>query len=416
MVNRLLILGATTETSNLVARANLLGVETFVVDPYPDAPAKKIATRAIDLDCNDIEGVCDLIEREAIEGVLPGCADVLVPAYLKVCKKAGLHCYVNDEIVGAFNNKKGLKSALRSAGLPVIGEYSYDEVVSRRFSKYPVFVKPVDNNSSKGMHVVHSAMEFGDAYDDAMQNSRSGVVLIEDVKKCDDINVGYLIENGNVSVTFTADRYVNDRQPGVGSITDGMVYPSKHSKLYFESVHQKMLNLFELLGFENGIMSIQAFVDGDDIMFYDPALRITGGQEYILSKHFYHVDILEALVRFALTGEMSNEGLTKQCDETFGGRCACNLAFSVRAGVIGRIDGIEEARSAPYVLNVTQEHFPGDRIDRIGTAQQNIARLHLVADGRQELSERIERLQSTIRAFDEDGSNMMLEGMDPHAI
>lgn len=409
---KIVILGATTETIFLVKKAEEMGVYTYVVDPYKDAPAKKYSSHPIDLDCFDINGVLELIEREKIDGVLPGCADILVPVYEEVCRKAGMYCYVNKNIVNIFSNKKGLKEMLKKHKLPVIKEYSLEEIRQEGFNEYPIFIKPVDNNSSKGMSTVYNFAGFDEAYNKALNNSNSKTVLIEKCEECDDFFVGYFLQDGNVKNTFTADRYVI-KQEGCGTITAGMIYPSKHQKLYLDSIHQEMLAIFDELEFRNGIIAIQGFVENGKIKFYDPALRITGGQEYILTKYFYDLDILECLVFFALTGKMSsNPNEYMKCDSSFGGQYASNLAFSVKACKIGRITGMEYAKEREGVLNVTQEHKEGDVIDRIGTAQQNFSRMHLVAETREELFKLINDLQENVIAYDTNDNNVMLDGLN----
>lgn len=409
---KLLILGATTETVFLVKRAEELGVSTYVVDPYKDAPAKKFSSNPVDLNCFDVDSLLKLIEDEKIDGILPGCADILVPVYEEVCRKTNRYCYVNKETVEIFSNKKGLKEMLRKHNLPVIEEYSVEEVRNPEFNSYPIFIKPVDNNSSKGMSTVYEFGEFEDAYNKALENSKSKTVLIEKCEECDDFFLGYFLQDGNVNNTFTADRYVI-KQWGYGTITAGMTYPSKHQQLYFDTVHAEMLSVFDELNFKNGIIAIQGFVEDGKIKFYDPALRITGGQEYILSKFFYDVDILECLIHFALTGKMAeNQKEYEKCDASFGGKYASNLAFSVEGCTIGRIDGIDYAKNCPGVLNVTQEHKAGDVIDRVGTAQQNISRMHLVAGTREELRDLIKDLQKHVIAYDKNGNNVMLDGLD----
>jgi hypothetical protein len=344
--------------------------------------------------------------------VLPGCADILVPVYEEICSRLNKYCYVNRSVVDVFNNKKRLKEALLQHGLSVVKEYSYDEVIKRDFNDYPLFVKPVDNNSSKGMSIVYDSEQLEEAYQKALRFSRSKTVLIEEYKECDDFFVGYFLQDGNVEVTFTGDRFVI-RQSGVGSITSGLIYPSKYEQLYFEAVHKKMCSLFENLNFRNGICAIQGFVENGEIMFYDPALRITGGQEYVLIKHFTGLDELENLIHFALFGEMCSGEEYKKCDASFGGKYGCNLTFSVEPCTIGSVEGLEYARKKTEVLNVTQEHDVGDVIDKIGTAQQNISRMHIVADSAQKLKNIILELQSEIRVLDVEGNNVLIDGLDP---
>ena len=409
---KLLILGATSETGKLVQKAESMGVETFVADPYENAQAKRFTSHPITIDCFDTDGLVKLINKYDIDGVLPGCADILISAYLEVCKRTDKPCYVNDKVVYTLNNKRGLKTALKKFDLPVIEEYEKDEVEAPDFNRFPVFLKPTDNNSSKGMSIVYNKGELRDAYEKALRFSREGTVLIEDYKTCDDFYVGYYVQEGKVGVAFTGDRFVIS-QSGVGSITSAIVYPSKYSKLYFETIHQKMTQLFSDVGFTDGICAIQGFVEDGKIMFYDPALRITGGQEYMLINHFTGVDELGALVRFALFGKMSEEDETVKCDSSYGGKIGCNLTFSVKCGKIGAVNGIKYAENHVGVLNVTQEHFAGDVIDKIGTAQQNFARMHLYAASREEMRDLIIDLQEHVFATDDDGKNTMIKGFDP---
>ena len=389
-----------------------MGIETFVVDPYIDAPAKKYSSHPIEEDCFNIESILSIINKNNIDGVLPGCADILVFVYEEICRKANKYCYVNKDIVKVFNNKKGLKDILNKHGLATIKEYTYEEVANSSFNNFPVFVKPTDNNSSKGMSVVNNREEFELAYKKAVENSRSKTILIEKYMNCDDFFVGYVIQDGKVSVTFTSDRFVNSEQKGVGSITQGIIYPSKYTNLYFSSVHSKMLDIFKELEFKNGILHIQGFVDNEGIKFYDPALRITGGQEYLFLEHINDFDLLKCLINFAITGKMSETDISDKCNYTFNKKYACNLVFSVKGGIIGKIDGIEYAKKHNNVINVTQEHFVGELIDKIGTAQQNISRMHLIADSKEELLKAIDDLQRYVVVYDEKGNNMMLKGFD----
>lgn len=409
---KLLILGATSETGKLVQRAEAMGVETFVVDPYVDAAAKQYASHPVQMDCFDVDGICNIIRDNDIDGVLPGCADVLIPVYEQVCTRLNKYCYVNKRLVDTFNNKKGLKSILKKYGLPVINEYTKAEVDNDQFASYPVFVKPVDNNSSKGMYLIDNRDDFQKFYEIALSFSRSKTVLIEEFKTCDDFFIGYFLQDGNVRVAFTGDRFVIN-QPGVGSITSGIVYPSRYEKLYVETVHEKMLEIFKELNFTDGICAIQGFVENGEIMFYDPALRITGGQEYMLCKFFYDVDELECLINYALLGKMSDKDEYLNVDCSFDGKVGCNLTFSVKPCVIGRIDGLDYAKEHAGVLNITQEHKEGDVIDRIGTAQQNFSRMHIYANTREEMRDLIMDLQNHVIAYDTVGENVMLQGLNP---
>jgi biotin carboxylase len=345
-----------------------------------------------------------------------GCADILLPVYQKLCERTGKYCYATAEQVSIFGNKKGLKGMLKKYGLPYIPEYQFATIGDCNLisdDEFPVFVKPVDNCSSKGMSVCYTRDDFQSCYNKAMDASRSHTILVEQYMVCDDISVTYTFVSGRVYVTSISDRYVNREQKGVGTITTALVYPSKYTELYFETIHEKACRLFEDLKIENGILTIQAFAKDNKIMFYDPAFRVTGGQGYIFFDYFGKVDQIKMLIEFSITGNMMGNGEEIDSSCNFGKNWATNLVILAKTGTIGSIEGFDKIKDYPGVLNVTQSHFEGDEIRGRGTLDQTVARIHLVADDKEKLQELINRVLDTITVTDVKGENMLLKQFEP---
>ncbi|MGI6614341.1 MAG: ATP-grasp domain-containing protein [Fastidiosipila sp.] len=412
---KILILGATTETIPLVNAANQLGVVTYVADHIEDSPAKRFARVPVLADCLNVDLLCGIVNDEDIDGVMVGCADILVRSYQQVCERTGKHCYATGNQVEVFTDKKRLKAKLRDFGLPTVPEYQLDERLLKsdlEGIEYPVLIKPVDSNSARGISVCYDEDELRGAFHKAKENSRSNTVLIEKFMDCDDFTVNYIFQDGEVVVTMMSDRYVNSEQKGVGTLPSALIYPSKHSELYYTTTHEQMLDLFRDCGIKNGVMSLQAFIENDRIMFYDPAFRITGGQGYYILKSVNSVDQLEMLVRFALSGSMSDENLSHTIDGSLKNKCAMVLSVLVKPGFIGNIDGIDEANDHPNVINVTQQRREGDVITEYGTLSQVAARIHLVAGSMIEILDAAEYLQSRIRVTDLEGNDMLLKSFN----
>lgn len=411
---KILILGATSQTVPFVTTAKELGVITYVADHLENSVAKRYADHPLLVNCFDIDALQQVVDREGIDGIMVGCADILVPAYEELCRRVGMPSYANQQTVSIFGNKKGLKRALERHGIPTIREYkpSPEGVYDAAEFNYPVFVKPVDNCSSKGMTVCYNKGEYEQAEKKALDASASKTILVEEYMVCDDISVTYTFVDGEVYVTSISDRHVNREQKGLGTITTALVYPSKHTDLYFRTIHSKMCELFKELNIQNGILTIQAFVKDGRIMFYDPAFRVTGGQGYIFFKHFGLVDQIQMLIRFALTGKMLPNGsvISRQCN--FGTHWAANLVLLVNVGKIKSVIGLDEVKNYDGVINVTQNHFVGDYVSKKGTLDQTLARLHLVATSKKELIEIIERVLSVVNVIDENDEEMLLTQVD----
>ena len=102
---RLLILGGNPETGALVSHANSLGVYTIVIDPNPNAPAKKFSNESYDLNVMDLEKLYEKAITLNLDGVLVGVADILVSSYFHLCKKLNFPCYATEESITAFTSK-----------------------------------------------------------------------------------------------------------------------------------------------------------------------------------------------------------------------------------------------------------------------------------------------------------------------
>lgn len=412
---KILILGATAQTVPFIETAHEMGIITYVADHIESSPAKKYADYPLNINCFDIDALEGVVYKENIDGIVLGCADILLPCYQELCKRTGRFCYGTKEQIEVFGNKKGLKKMLKKYDMPYIPEYQMSDRDNLEIedSLFPVFVKPVDNCSSKGMSVCNSKEDFAQCRDKALAASKSKTILVEKYMVCDDISITYTFVDGQVYVTSISDRYVNREQKDVGTITTALVYPSKYTQLYFETLHEKACKMFEKMELKNGVLTIQAFVEDGEIMFYDPAFRVTGGQGYIFYDYFKMVDQIQMLIEFSLTGKMTEnreEVNNNKCN--FGSFWAVNLVLLIKTGEISRIEGIEEVRKMKGVINVTQCHFPGDVVSGRGTLDQTVARMHLVADSKKQLAELIDGVQDAVKVYNSEGCDMLMEQFD----
>lgn len=119
----MLILGGNIETASLVKKANSLGVHTIVVDPNPEAPAKKISNESYEVDGLDVEGLYELSKNLNLDGVLVGVADILVPSYQKLAYMLNFPCYANDEIAKTLCFKDEFSIACKKYGIETIPSY-----------------------------------------------------------------------------------------------------------------------------------------------------------------------------------------------------------------------------------------------------------------------------------------------------
>lgn len=413
----LLILGANPETVPLVEIANQMGVKTLVTSNIPNDAAKKFAWKAFDVDGLDVEGLIKLATDEAVDGVLVGVADILVPVYCKVCEALNLPCYATDKIVEVFSYKDKFKETCEKYGIHGIPEYKLDEnVTDEDISKmqFPVMVKPVDGYSGVGMTVCYDSSELKPAVEKALDNSKCKRFIVERYMQCEDVGLYYTFKDGECSASCIYDRYTTDEQEGLSRVCLGGTYPSKHIDTYFKKMHDNAIRLFQDIGIKNGVLMLSAFYENEDFYVYDTGFRLQGEAPHLLMKNIHGFDQREMLIRYALTGSEGNLNLLAEDDARLRGKWAATVWFLLKSGIIGEIDGLDKCKDDKNVVANIQRLFEGDEVypKWIGTEKQVLTRLYLVCDSKTELAETIEYYHEQINVFDIYGNNMLLKGFD----
>ncbi|MBP3728949.1 MAG: ATP-grasp domain-containing protein [Lachnospiraceae bacterium] len=414
---KLLIMGANAETIPLVQMAAELGVKTLVTSNRPDDPAKAWAWKACDVDGLDVPGLVSLAREEEVDGVLVGVADILVPAYCKVCDALGFHCYATREIVEVFSYKDVFKATCERYGVHGVPEYYLDASLRREDLEkicYPVMVKPVDSYSGLGMTLCREESQIPAAVEKALKASRAGRFIVERYMQCEDMGLYYTFRDGECSASCIYDRYTTDEQPGLSRVCLGGTYPSKHIHEYFERMHENALRLFKGIGIQNGVLMLSAFYENGEFYVYDTGFRLQGEAPHLLMKAVHGFDQREMLIRFALSGSEGEAPLHQIDDPYFRGKWGATQWFLLREGEICRIEGLERTKEDPRVVADIRRLKEKDRVlpEWVGTEKQVLTRLYFICDSKEELAAALKEYGEAVRVYDEEGRNMVLAPFD----
>lgn len=414
---KLLILGGNPETSALVCMANDMGIKTIVASGRHTDDAKKYAWKSSDIDGMDVPGLIALAREEQVDGVLVGVADILVPSYCKVCDVLSLPCYATQRIVDVFAFKDVFKATCEAYGIHGIPEYYLDADMKQSDIdkiKYPVMIKPVDNGGGVGMTVACNEEELRAGVAKALDASKKKRFIVERYMLCDDMGMYYTFKDGECSASCIYDRYTTDEQPGLSRVCLGGTYPSKHIKEYFERMHNNAVRMFKDIGINNGILMLSGFYENGEFYVYDTGFRLQGEAPHLLIKAIQGFDQREMLIRFALTGSEGDLELKTADDTYLRGKWAATLWFLLTKGKITRIEGLDNLDNDPRVVANVQRLYEGDVVleEWIGNEKQVLTRMYLVCSSKRELADALAEYMNKVKAYDEQGNNMVLHGFD----
>ena len=412
-MKKLLIIGANPETISLIEKAKLMGLKTYVTDYNKITYAKKFADVPCYVDGMDVDGLVELVKKENIDGVLVGVAEALIPSYCKVCEKLNFPCFASMEQFEIMISKDNFKNTCRKYDVPVVPEYSIDELDS---IEYPVIVKPVDSSSSKGISICCDQKELYVAIEKALKFSLRKKFLIEKYLSGLEVIIYYVIQDGNPTMVAMCDRYTSKEQKGVTALPSAYIFPSKYIEYYKAEVEEKVKNMLCGMNVKNGVLFLHAFIEKDSVYIYEPGFRLNGAQEHMIVSELTGIDAKELLINYALNGKMSNKDIQLLADPYFHGMYACKLSPLIKEGKIGNISGIEKIKLFNGVISVNPNYENSDIFVGLGTQRQMAANIFIVAPTLELLKERVDTVIAEFRVTDESGNNMLLLPFDTEII
>ena len=408
-MKKLLILGGNASSIDIVNAARSLGVYTIVTDWYDThrSPAKKVADEYWNESILETDTLTRLIKENKIDGIITGFTDSYLIPYQRLCELSGLPCYATREVFELTMDKARFKALCRQNDVPVIPEYNIKSFDAKSINESnKVIIKPVDNSGSRGVILCSRAEDYQNCLDYALSFSEKKQVVIEKYMELDSVSASYTIQDGILSLSTFNDRYVHKTADG-GSVTCLSIYPSKHLDAYLDTLNEKVCRMYQNLGVQNGLLSLQFFTDGSSFYVMEMGHRLTGGQHYTYSKAENGISSLEQLIHFAVTGRMADFSIAEKENPRFT-HIYCHLYLLGKEAEVSRIDGIDSLKELPEVIRLSPMVNVGDKIGKDGTSAQKVLGLHLKLDRREDIPRILNYIEDHFHIYDKDGNNLLL--------
>lgn len=338
-----------------VRLAKSMGCRVLVTDWFRERPAYAIADHHEVVDITDREATLAVARRYRIDGILCDTTDVGVPAAAYVAERLGLPG-MGFQVALNFTNKGRMRQACERAGLKYPAyrplKTEADLAGLDREPGLPAIVKPVDNQSGRGVTLVTNRNELPLAFRHAMAHSREGAVLIEAAVQGTEIIIDGFMLDGGMHVLGIAIKTPHPEQPTVSARITYGEHLAGHSVERIAAVNRRML---AALGLKSGVFHAEYMLSGEDMIPIDIAARGGGCMIYThVLPHVSGVDANRAAIALAL-GE--HPSVQPTCSR------AANIEFlGMPRGILVAIEGCAEAAGQPGVLGMHFNVAVGDRI------------------------------------------------------
>ena len=416
---KLLVIGGAFQHCKLVQAAKELGVIVYVTDylPIERAPAKQIADKYFMHNITDIDEIVEMCKKERVDGVISTSLDACQKPYQKVCERLDVPCFGTKEQFDILTDKKLFKQHCKQSGVDTIPEYKECDFVDAETNanvQFPILVKPCESRGSRGQSICNNFEETLKAIEFAKSVSSNGEAVIEKyMGQANDFSMTILMINGKAYPIRTVDRILGKYEDKLDKLAVGSASPSVFTKLYMDNVHKKVEKLYQDIGLVNAPVFMQGFVDGDTVRFYDPGLRLPGGEYERMFNCAMGKNPMYPLIEFALTGKVTEDTNTfEYSDIWLNGKTVGQVLPTLRAGKIGSIEGFDKLRDNPKVVCVFERFCVGDVIEETHNVNQRFAEIDLVCENEDDMKKTVEWIYDTIKICDENGEDMIVSKID----
>lgn len=374
-----------------------------MVDYFENPPAKTYADKHIVASTLDTDRVEEIAVAEKVDLVCTACTDQALLTVAKVSEKLGLPCYISYQTGLNVTNKSYMKKVLMSNKIPTAKFIILDKVDMGAIQdfKYPLVVKPVDCNSSKGVKRIDSAEELPMYLEEAINFSRTKTAIVEEFKIGEEISADFYIENGVAKYLSATNSF---KIPNRKSFTIlGSAYPvvNEQQKTKLIDIATNIAKAFEL---DNCPLLIQLIANGNDINVIEFSARMGGGSKYKLIEVLSGVNIMSKYVDRILGAYPSVEP-SKQVNY-------CKMVYTYcTPGVIDHIEGLDEMKANKVVDEYFLYKTKGMKITHSETSGDRPAGYLVTADTEEELNAKIKEVDNHIKVVDMKGADILIHNL-----
>lgn len=413
-MDKILLIGGVGTAEDLVKIAHRNNFFIGVADYNRNTYVKGISDSAHEISITDTDALAALCKEEKYGGVISVYSDFVSPYVAKLAGKLGFYVPFDEEQLRLSTDKKYFKQKCNEYNVLIPQEYKID-IENQKCDEtiiYPVIVKPIDGSGSRGISVCYSWDELLQGYQNACTFSKKGEALVEEYISGDEINITYIAQEGDIQVAAIHDRYFNTEQACSVKVPDLYIYPSRYVKLFLDNYNEPIINMLHGMEIKNGSLFLQACVKDNKIYIYEAGMRLNGCKTYQILEVENDYNTLEHLTYYALSGSM---GKKVEFNPQFKRWYATLNVLGKPGEKTKKFYGIEELKSYPWLIEIGRLYHENESIplDAAGTLVQVTSRIHVYADTKEQLMERIQKVYHLYKIVNDENENILLK---PHDI
>lgn len=401
---KILVLAGGSDQIDLINELKKRGHEVVLVDYYPNPPAKRFADKHIQESTLDVEKVKEIAASENVDMICTACTDQALLTVAKVSEELSLPTYISYQTALNVTNKSFMKKVMMDNDIPTSKYMIVDKAdakLTRKF-QYPLVVKPVDCNSSKGVVKVFEEKEVEEAIANAISLSRTQTAVVEEFISGEEVSADFYIQGDEVKFLCAtkSNKIKNTTSFTITQSYYPVINEAQEAKLTV--IAGKIAKAFDL---KDTPLLVQLILHGDDFYVLEFSARMGGGSKHKVIETISGVDIMKVYVDLIL-GAKPSVNPEKKVKYATMNYVYCNN------GLFVRIEGREEIRKNKLIVADFQYKMENNVITKHETSGDRVMGYLVVADSLEEMAEKIKTVDNTLKIIDDKGNDIVIHNIN----
>ena len=350
MSKKLMILGAGRGQIGLIKASKKLGYITIVASIEGNYPGFKYADEVCYVDISKPEAVYEMAKKNNIDGIATACLDTGIASIGYVCDKLNL-CGLNAKAAKISNNKLLMKKAFEDNGVSTarFREIWNEKDVYKacRSLEFPLIIKAVDLQGSKGIYICNNEEEVKNSYSKVMSESKQDYCIIEEFIEGEEFGAQALVlDNEIVFVLPTSDETFR----GNTNIPVGHAVPFNCPKAEYDIICKQVQQAIYAIELNNCAVNVDLIKKGDKYYVIELTGRAGANCLPELTSIYYDIPFYEIIALLAI-GEKERVREIFSCADKPQTAAIAKMLFVDKDGMIKDIKCNKEKEN--YVYDIT---------------------------------------------------------------
>lgn len=405
-MNKAIVLGGTNDHVFLIQTLKNKGFYCILIDFLENPPAKNYADEFIQESTLNKEAVLDIAKQKQVKLVIATCIDQALVTSSYVSEKLGLPCHISYLTALNLTNKKLMKKMMWENNIPTskfkILKNINDVQLMDNFN-YPLVIKPVDANSSKGVYKIESSKEIDKYYNLSKIHSVSGEVIIEEFVEGVELSVDVFIKNKKSTILMVTENVKSKENFNSFTITESIYKKDIEVKISsaLEEIADKIVSSFNI---KNGPLLIQCIYNKNNntINVIEFSSRIGGGSKHFYIKQVKGFDILSNFVDVVLLNNTEEYNLHFKTNE------AKFRYLYVKEGEIGQYINFESLKQEGVISEYFIYKEVGSYVKESLKSTDRCAGIFIVGSDEEELKSKEQKCRDKLQVINKNKENILI--------